>query len=99
MSDIGSPSQPPPIEPTSGEWWRDRATDLGFWGVVVILFLVAVVIFGQVAGSSGATGTLVVTLLIAGVAALALLGVIAFVRHRATRDEDERDDTEASERA
>ena len=97
MSDIGTPSQPPPIEPTSGEWWRDRTTDLGFWGVVVILFLVAVVIFGQVVGSSGATGTLVVTLLIAGVAALVLLGVIAFVRHRMTRDED--DDTETSARA
>ena len=63
MSDIGSPSQPPPIEPTSGRWWRDRTTDLGFWGVVIIVFLVVVVIYGQVAGSSGSTGTLVATLL------------------------------------
>jgi uncharacterized membrane protein len=97
MSDIGTPSDPPTIEPTSREWWRDRMTDLGFWGVVVIVFLVAVVILGQIAGSSGATGTLVALLLVIGVAALVLLAVVAIVRHRLTRDED--DDGEASARA
>lgn len=39
----------------------------------MIVFLVAVVIFGQIAGSSGATGTLVATLLLIGAVALVAL--------------------------
>jgi heme A synthase len=98
MSDIGTPSDPPPIEPTSAQWWRERSTDLGFWGTVVIVFLVAVVVFGQIAGSSGATGTLVATLLLIGVIALVALVVLAIARHRLTRDDDE-DERGGTERA
>jgi uncharacterized membrane protein YhaH (DUF805 family) len=92
MSDITSPTQAPPLEPHKAGWWRDRMTDLGFWGVVAILYLVGVIILSAFTGTSGATGSLILTLLIIGIAALGVIFALAAIRRvAARRAEDEPD--------
>jgi type VI protein secretion system component VasK len=97
MGDIGTPADPPPIEPTSGRWWRDRMTDLGFWAILVILYLVAVLLYGQFAGNSGSRGTMIVTLLLLGIGALVVLGVMGYLRRRVEMRKAEAEEAEAEE--
>jgi hypothetical protein len=92
MSDITGPSKAPPLEPTKASWWRDRMGDFGFWGVVAILYLVAVVIVSAFTGTSGATGTLILVLLLIGVGALGVIFAVSALRRAAERGtEDESD--------
>ena len=85
MSDITGPSNAPPLEPQKASWWRDRMTDLGFWGVVAILYLVGVVVVSAFTGTSGATGSLILVLLLIGVGTLAIIFALAAIRRAAER--------------
>jgi len=85
MSDITSPTQAPPLEPHKAGWWRDRMTDLGFWGVVAILYLVGVIIVSAFTGTSGATGSLILALLLIGVGSLGVIFALAVIRRVAER--------------
>jgi hypothetical protein len=92
MSDITGPSKAPPIEPTKANWWRDRMSDFGFWGVVAILYLVGVVIVSAFTGTSGATGTLILVLLVIGVGALGMILALSGIRRAAERKAENESD-------
>jgi len=62
--------------------WDRLKGDPGFWAIVAVLVLVADLMYGQIQGSSGTQGNVVVGIAIVCLIAIAGLGVWAWRRGR-----------------